>query len=138
MKRGLVEFYASTDEFRDKFTRQFAQTLNRYFLGDEDAEAGGAASAPKDLSADAKHVLIEAARDAGVVTAQYFGAGTLFQANDSVIYEGSSAREEARWEAVLQELVERGLLLNRGGQGEVFSVTDAGYRYVETLSATSA
>jgi hypothetical protein len=131
MKRGLVEFYASPEEFRDKFARQFAQTLNRDFLDGAAAAAFAAPAQPAELSADALHTLREAAKDAGVVTAEYFGAGTLFRANDTVLFEGADAREEARWEAVLAELVERGYLLNRGGSGEVFTVTDAGYKYVE-------
>ena len=50
-----------------------------------------------------------------------------------MIAEPRNPRAEARWRAAVEELVERGLLEVRDLKGEVFGVTDPGYRVGEFL-----
>jgi hypothetical protein len=51
----------------------------------------------------------------------------------SMIAEPGNPREQARWRAAIGELAKRGLLEQRDQKGEVFKVTDQGYRMGELL-----
>ncbi len=136
MRRGLVEFYTSIDEFRDKFARQFAQTMFREFDNDEavPGEVRDVTTSQGELTVEAQRLLWEAANGGGTVFVERYGGGSTIRANDTVIWEGPHGRDEARWEAVVLDLVQRGLLHARGESGEVFTVTDAGFRLADTLT----
>ena len=134
MKQGLVEFYASVEEFREKFARQFAQTIVRDFdESDVAAELTTAVPPPPQLSPDAARLLAEAARTHGHILFEHTGLGPIVSAGDTVLFEQGSAREEAKWRAALEQLVEAELIVDRSSNGEVFTVTDAGYRLADTL-----
>ena len=54
-------------------------------------------------------------------------------ANGQVLNEPGNPRSEAVWEQALEDLVDRGLLKDRGYKGEVFMVTGKGYEVAELL-----
>lgn len=158
--RGLVEEYESLDEFREKFSRQLAQTLIRAFphaaIGEQrpaDEPAGGGLTAQRDhqpttrLSADARDILsrlgtdartllVEATKDpygSVLVTESFDGLSVETNARDFVAPK-DDARTEARWRGAVRELTACGLLEQRDLEGEVFSVTDQGFRFADTLT----
>jgi hypothetical protein len=53
------------------------------------------------------------------------------------LVDSSDARTEAKWKASFRELVEHRLVEDRGSNGEVFSVTDKGYRIADLLGSES-
>jgi hypothetical protein len=134
MQQGLVEFYDSVSEFREKFARQFAQTIVRDFdEGDEPAELTGKVPPPPQLSEESRRVLSDAARGDGHIFAEYTGMGRIFHTSSVTYLEQGSTREEATWQAALDQLVNAGFIVDRSSNGEVFTVTDAGYRFADTL-----
>lgn len=136
-KRGLVEMYASIAEFREKFARQFAQTLLRDF---DDQGTGAdvaltATAAPRlMMSPEAELMLRTAAQGgAGVILVGRYGYHIEFQANDTILADVQAGRELAKWEAALEQLLEHELVVDRSANREVFYLTDAGYRLADTL-----
>jgi hypothetical protein len=55
------------------------------------------------------------------------------QTNGKSFTDPSNARSEARGRGAVKELQSLGLVEDRSYKGEVFSVTDAGYRVAELL-----
>jgi hypothetical protein len=49
------------------------------------------------------------------------------------LVESRDSRTQARWEAALRQLREFSLLQERDAKGEVFSVTDEGFRVAELV-----
>jgi hypothetical protein len=100
------------------------------------ASGAGVVAAPtRDaaLSKEATALLQGAAVDpSGLVIYEQYGAGVDLHTN-GVSYLTDKADHEAvaNWEAALQELVKAGYLTDRGGHGEVFEITKAGYEKVK-------
>lgn len=144
--RGLVESYESMAEFRDKFSRQLAITVIRQWsaggpmdtldVAPEALRANQPRGAARisNLSEDAKALLLQAAADHSgmVLVIETFG-GLQISTNSKELVEEQSARAEARWRAAVDELARRGLLEDRAGRGEVFSVTHDGYAEADLL-----
>lgn len=93
------------------------------------AETPRPAAAATALSDEAKTLLAAAASDpSGRVLFERFGAGVDLHANGtSFLASKEDHRALARWESALQELVDAGLFVDRGGHGEVFEITRKGY-----------
>jgi hypothetical protein len=150
-QRGLVEEYESIGEFRDKFQRQLAQTVVRTFPVPElsgglaaglDAVKIGAppsGTRPEDsrlrgLSEETRQLLKEATRDRnGTVLMTDTMGGLSVETNGRDFVSKGDARSEAQWRRAVQELSQRGLLERRDARGEVFSITDEGYRVGDLL-----
>lgn len=140
--RGLIDTFDSLDDFREKLSRQLAQTVNREFRQIRMAGAGTGGSAPDalpDLSDTAKRLLSEAARDSkGCIFFFRSTASLTVQTNGKQLAEAQDARSEARWRAARDELVSSRLLEARGVRGEVFAVTSAGFDLADRLAASPA
>jgi hypothetical protein len=90
-------------------------------------------SLPK-LSADGKELLREASKDrAGTVVMTQTISGLSVETKRRNFVDQGNTRSESRWRRALHELVERGLLKQRDTGGEVFSMTDEGFRVVDLL-----
>lgn len=100
------------------------------FRASGDAPAARPVAAAPQLSAEAKRLLAGAAADpAGVVLFERYGASVDLHTNGtSFLTSKADHRALARWEAALQELVAAGLLVDLGNHGEVFEITEQGYR----------
>lgn len=135
---GLVEEYESISEFREKFVRQLAQTVirERWITADEEdgpAEAPPASQVPS-LSEAARDLIVEAANDgSGTILCLNTMQGSFIQTNDKVFNDPGNPRSEARGRGAVKELSNLGLIEDRDGKGEVFSVTDEGYRVADLL-----
>lgn len=142
---GLVEFFESRDDFREKFSRQLPLTLrdNPYLKSIlvqranttlEGVERG--TSGRITLSADARELLIAAATDRnqqGTLMIVRALSGTMIQAGERGVGDSQNQRSIARWEAAIMELRDRGLVrdVKVGDDVSIFQVNDAGYRLVE-------
>jgi hypothetical protein len=102
------------------------------------ASGAGVAVAPtahdETLSKEARALLRGAAVDpSGLVIYEQYGAGVDLHTNGiSYLTDKADHEAVANWEAALQELVKAGYLTDRGGHGEVFEITKAGYERAKT------
>ncbi len=48
--------------------------------------------------------------------------------------EGASQRGSAKWIAALDELLQKGFASQVDSKGQVFQITDAGYKYTEMMA----
>jgi hypothetical protein len=86
------------------------------------------------LSGEAIELLLAGAADRqGVVFAVQMLHGYEVSANGREFVVPPSARMEAKWRAVVQELVAAGLIEPRGPKREIHRVTDVGYRLADAL-----
>jgi hypothetical protein len=141
LDRGLVETYESVGEFRDKFFRQLSQKIIRYFPTAATSESQSdevfpERPGPPELGELAKTLLLEAADDRnGVVMRVLHLGGLAVQTNGKQFCETGNARDEARCEAAISELADLELIEDRGYKGEIYNVTDEGYRVADLLRA---
>jgi len=141
-RRGLVEEYESISEFREKFARQLAQTVIRERVITADEESGPAEAPPTpqvpSLSEAARELIVEAARDgSGTILCLNTMQGSHVQTNGKTLTDPGNARSEARGRAAVKELSDFGLIEDRSYKGEVFSVTDEGYRVADLLGSSA-
>jgi hypothetical protein len=151
--RGLIETFESPSELKDKFGRQLIQlVLDRWAGATEDRPASvGAHKDQPDLQKEAEWyartsvsepppmlsdpawaLLREAAKDKnGTILRLRTMGGLSVQTNGRNFVEDREPRTEARWESVVRELSENGLIQDRGYKNEVFAVTDKGYAAAE-------
>jgi hypothetical protein len=88
-----------------------------------------------NLSKEAKVILKEAVEDtSGVVLLVRYIGGTNLQTNGKNLITENNRREIAIWEDALQQLVDDGLLIERGSDGEYFELTKSGYEVAENIS----
>lgn len=140
MERGLIDEYDSLTEFRQKFSRQLAQTVIRYFSEAEVVEDGTPDQAMNALAIPALtdaacELLSEAAKDAnGIIMRIGTLAGFQIQTNKRQFVIEHAPRAEAKWLAAIKELQQLELIEDRGFKGELFQVTNEGYRVADLLS----
>jgi hypothetical protein len=139
--RGLFETYTNHSEFKGKFYRHLQHQIyeNDYFHNPE-AESDNtsisylsAYQIPK-LSNEARILLKESSQDdqGNILHLRYMG-GTSIQTNGKNLITEQIPREIAKWEAALDELINTGLIIDRSYKGEVYSVTDLGYKIADTI-----
>ena len=93
--------------------------------------------ASPQLSEDAGHLLIEAAKSSGGEILRTRPAGGLvIQANGRNLCERGNPRSEARWNGALEELVDYGLVNDPTGKGQVFGVTHKGFEIADSLGTS--
>jgi len=93
------------------------------------AAPSGPLATPAALSKEAKTLLKHASRDpGGLVLYEKFGAGVDLHTNGvSLVTSKADHRALAQWDAALDELMQQGLLVQRGTAGEIFEITRKGY-----------
>jgi hypothetical protein len=136
--RGLYHAFESLSAFRDNFYRHLQLKVNEdgFFSGSSAPEQEVLASTVPvfDLSKEAKVILKEAAEDpSGVVMFMRYIGGTDLQTNGKTLISGNNRREIALWEDALRQLVDDGLLVERGSKGEYFELTKSGYEAAENI-----
>lgn len=137
--RGLFDEYEDLTMFRTKFARHLAQRVIASFADDEHAgelDRPLPAERPPDLSEEARDLLLEAVQDpTGAIMRLGTLEGMRVQTNQRGFVKSGNVRSAARWRGVVDELHNLGLVEDRAGKGEVFFVTDAGYRVGDLLRA---
>ena len=143
-QRGLVEEYESVSQFREKFSRHLAQTLIQHFPPSAHPEPSGGDKVElrdplANLSKEARQLVQEAALDANgsVLMVETLG-GMSVETNRRNFVQQRNARSEAKWRSVIRELTQNGLLESRDLEGQVFSITDEGYRAADLLARGAA
>lgn len=106
---------------RDSFIKDINQVSNTT-----------AKSEPK-LSDEASKLLIAAANDetGQILKTSDITSEIIIQSGSTLMNENASQRENARWIAALDELVKVGFIAQKDAKGQVFLVTDAGYKFTE-------
>lgn len=140
--KGLYETYESLEEFKEKFNRQLATTINTLVADghpfemdiDEEGttdELGGIIAA---LSQEAKQLIAATATSPdGTILKVAFSQGLVIQTNSHNFVEEGNKRSEALWKSALNSLVENELVEAEGYKGEVYSMTDLGYRVADRI-----
>lgn len=155
--RGVYDTYADLTDFRQKFARALAITMNgdRFDTPAVDAHdsaasgvagASAARAAPQKrsptelgqtLSTEAQRLLRTAATDGdGIVALFRFGGGAAVQSGSETFNEEQSARSLAIWEGAIEELETVGLLKAGSDAREIFHLTRLGYETADTLRST--
>lgn len=140
--RGLLEYYDTKSEFREKITRQLAQTIIRDFARSADTPILRAASVLTEqtrisVTPAAKELLLEAAkdRDGIIMRVQYLG-GSEVQTNGRQFIQPQDARTIAKWRGAVDELNDLGFVEDRGGKGEIYYLTGDGFRAADHLMSS--
>lgn len=142
---AIIQEYETLHDFTNKFTRQlfrqisnndyfknsFTQTYNSNGIEDPFLNEHPALK----LSKEGIELLLEAANSDGTILKTISFGGLSVQANNKQFTQQGNARSEALWESVVIELINYGLIQDRG-KGEVFSVTRRGYNVADTLKAS--
>ncbi|HZG45671.1 MAG TPA: hypothetical protein VEZ41_05325 [Allosphingosinicella sp.] len=131
--KGLIETFDDLNDFRDKFTRQLQLLMNQnsYLSDIVSAEAPVAPIAQPEqpqLSAEARELLVHAVSDpSGIIMKIATLGGRYIQTNGQTFGDPRDRRSGALWEYALEQLVNLGLVIERGLKGEMFEVTQPGY-----------
>lgn len=142
--KGLVTEYRSLEDFKTIINDSFIRRVNKKepFIGYGNIEIDGNFQLSKEelsdnepsLSDDAKELLLEASNDPnGNIVKLILLDGTTLQTNSFDFLTNGGAREEVRWEAALNELIDRRLVEIIGFKDEVFRVTHLGYQIADLL-----
>lgn len=139
--RGLYEGFTSVQDFKDKFNDDLQIQLNKYypqnsnFVANIDSEIiSDTRNLVAGLSIDERKLLKAASLDAhGVIHHVRVSSGTYVETNQTNFIESQSAREVAKWDAVLDSLHNRGYIKNSGHQGDAFEITAAGFEVADHI-----
>jgi hypothetical protein len=138
--KGLVDSYDTLGQFRDKFSRQLTQTVIRtYTKGNTTITATPPPPQPDipPMSTEAILLLVAASEDptGRLLRVRHLG-GLVVQASGRNFVKEGDPRSDARWEGIIQELQRLQLIEDRGHKGEVFAVTDEGFRVADLLRSS--
>lgn len=140
-QRGLIAEYNTPEDFKDKLSRQLAQTVLRHFSkknGQPRENSDAEPRRPKvpSLSDFAKIMLREAAQDSnGIIFRIQSDVGLHIQTHGINLIDRLDPRTQAKWDSALRELQDRGLIHDRDHNREVFTVTNEGYAVADLLPA---
>ena len=135
---GLVEQFDDIAEFKSKFSKQLQITLskNEYLqgliTGKEDITVVvnrnvGINASDYSLTEEATTLLKTASmKDDGMILKVTYIGGMHIQAGGKQ-FGGENAREAAKWESALSELINDGLVVARGYKDQVFELTHQGW-----------
>jgi nucleoside 2-deoxyribosyltransferase len=140
---GLYVEYESLSEFKEKLSRQLAQTIIReypFWAPEINFGGGGSNQLPEPsstpvqpISPEATQLLKESSLDPnGVILKVTTSDGTSIQTNGQDLVEDQNPRSLAKWRSALDELIKGGFVEQRDRKGEVFSITGAGFKIADT------
>lgn len=145
---GLIEQFDDATQFREKFSKQLPICLakNHYLQSLVPKVSVAASVAPltmavsradsgllRVLTGEAKTLLKAAASDKnGMITKLTLLSGREIRAGEQV-FGAESARESAKWENALKELITARLVAARGYKDQVFELTHLGWSVADGL-----
>lgn len=136
--RGLYHQFDDQAQFAEAFNRHLGMHINT-LLGAQSAAAPespglGIASVSRGLSEASRILIKEASKDSHgtILSLQSIGENEI-QTNGKAFGSDGGAREAAKWQGALRELVAVGFLVGKGTKGVVFEVTSQGYEYADSL-----
>jgi hypothetical protein len=94
-----------------------------------------AAAPASGLSAEARLLLLKMAevQDGGVMRSESHDGYALTVGHESFVESTPERRTKAKWERVLRDLKGSGLIETDGPSGDMFALTDEGYKLADTL-----
>lgn len=137
--RALYQGYDSHSDFKEKFYRHLQLKLNEHSLfkdieSESVIEVVESRTKLPDLSKEGRTLLKEASLDShGIIMYLRYLGGTDLQTNGKNFITSKDRREEAKWEAVIQELVDHELIIDPKHKGEVFELTNLGYQIADMI-----
>jgi hypothetical protein len=142
-RRGLVETYESPTEFRNKFARHLASTVNdhQHFKISSPMPVNSLLSYQNHLDIpqigkEATELLLEASKDPqGCIMRLRHVQGIDVMTNGRSFVEQGNSRSRATWEGAVDELAVKGLIKDVGDKGEIYELTRNGYDLAELLSS---
>jgi hypothetical protein len=143
---ATVDSYGDDKEFRAKFARHLAVTVNTHDHFKAEAPAVAAtAPTPKPLdprrtgplSPWAQTILIEACDDFEAYIGRIKVGNTLkIQANGKQLVEQGNPEATAKWEAAFQELLEGEFIRDAGCNGQLFQISPQGFEFLKSIGKT--
>ena len=89
-----------------------------------------------NLSSEARIMILEISKDQhGLLLYTQSSGGSSFQVGGRNLCSDQSPRTVAKWEGALDDLDAYGILKPRGYEGQVFSLTDLGFKIADILEA---
>jgi hypothetical protein len=137
--KNLTADFETLDDFKTKFQRHLSMKLNEdQYLKNEATSIDDFFNTPTDiarqLTNEAKELLIAASDSpSGQIMKIGFKGGFNIQVNSRVLNDDSTPRTSAKWEAVIQELLDNDLISEHGYKGEIFSLTQKGFELADKL-----
>lgn len=140
-KRGLYATYDSHADFKEKFYHHLQIKLNTHKIFEVEGGATGkkqeivkSETKIPNLSNEAKLLLKEASMDTHgtILHVRYLG-GTDIQTNGKNLITKLDRRHVAKWEDALQELLTAKLVVARGHKGEIYEVSNEGYKIADMI-----
>lgn len=138
--RGLYKSYDSYSDFKEKFYRQLQIKLNEHEIFNVNnadtlhTTIYQSETKIPQLTSEARVLLKEASMDShGTILYVRYMEGTSIQTNGKNLISDKSPRQVAKWEAALKELVNADLVVDPGHKGEVFEVSDLGYKIADMI-----
>jgi Domain of unknown function (DUF4062) len=135
-KSGLVESFSTPEEFGSLLQRQLTQMIfDKFSLRQSDVSENLESKKPISLSDNALQLLqIAANNDEGTIISLSVIGGNIIQSGEvTFVQPGSKAREVATVLEAIVELEGKGLIESADFRREVFTVTAAGYRAIDSL-----
>lgn len=162
--KGLIHEYNSIEEFQKTFYRHLSQTIIRYLKKNnanentsddgitmypvkiergqipddlKERKKGESYTKPNPaLTPEAIELLIAATEDpSGTIFKMKTFGGSHLITNRQEFTGDNTPRTKAKWEAAVEELLNRGYIKEEGYKGEVFSVTSQGYSIADWLKS---
>lgn len=140
--RGLVETFESPTDFRNKFARHLASTINNHdhFKISSPLDVHSSLSFENrpdipQISKEATELLVEASKDPRgcIMRLRHLNGMDVITNNRSFVEQGNS-RSRATWESAVDELAGEALIKDVGYKGEIYELTREGYNLAEILS----
>ena len=135
--KGLYAVYSSTADLETQLKNHITRTVQHHQMFTEitlnpiPAKTSPLKSAPC-LSQEALELLITAvSAEQSITNFRAMRGGTIAVRDKKSVAESDNRREFSRYQAALDELVDAELVKDSSGHGEIYDVTDAGYRLIE-------
>lgn len=135
-----LELQDKLNQLHDKIVDEFKLTKKADIIWQQKRDLfisrvqdlGISKSVYSNLSSEADKMLKTAANDpSGMIMRISNLSAILVQAGETVMNENSTQRESAKWIDALQELVRMGFVEQSNSKGDLFRITNAGYKYTE-------
>lgn len=133
---GLIEVFESPADLREKLFRHLSRIVPERFpsLTREPLTAAPSSPPVPALSAQAKRLLEAASQDRnGRIMYLRVMGGPMIQVNGEQLNDPKNAREQATWDAALEELEKVELIAPANVKREFFKLTARGYEIADQL-----
>jgi hypothetical protein len=139
--RGLTDTFDTLQDFKDKFQRHLQMKANdNSIFVDLQQEEGGSyfeeqEIKQEDLSEEAKLLLKEASKDRNgqIMKLGFLGGSFTIQTHGKRLNSGDGARERAKWNSALDELLREDLIIEKGFKGEIYELTKKGFELADKI-----